>query len=143
MSKIARTRTARGLWIAAGWVCIALGVIGAFLPVMPTTPFIILAAFCFSKGSERLYAWIVSHKTWGRMIQNWEEHRVIPVKAKVIALSMMALGGTVSFFSIPAAKPHIRIIAVSFMAAGALFVLAQKSRVTPPTDAKSRSSRAD
>ncbi len=127
--KIARTRAARLGWIGAGWISVGLGVIGVFLPVMPTAPFMILAAFCFSKGSEKLYGWITSHKAWGKGIRNWNEHRVIPTRAKILALSMMAVGGTISFLNIPDEKAYLRYISIGVMSFGAIFVLLQKSNV--------------
>ncbi|MFC0279116.1 YbaN family protein [Falsigemmobacter intermedius] len=80
----------RSLWIALGGLFFALGVIGAVLPLLPTTPFMLLAAGCFAKGSPRLHAWLLSHKTFGPLISNWRAHGAIPRRAKVIAVAMMA-----------------------------------------------------
>lgn len=93
------------LWISAGWLFVALGVIGAFLPLLPTTPFLILAAFCFSKGSERLHRWLLERPKIGPMIQDWERSGVIRPKAKRAATVAIALsfGLTLSLVELPEA----------------------------------------
>ncbi len=75
--------------IAFGWLCVCLGVIGAFLPVMPTTIFLILALWAFSKSSARFHHWLYSHPRLGRRLRDWHAHRVIPIPVKCLALSMM------------------------------------------------------
>lgn len=77
--------------MAFGWLNVGLGVIGAFLPVMPTTIFLILALWAFSKSSARFHGWLYRHPWLGRPLRNWQEHRVIPIPAKCLALSMMFL----------------------------------------------------
>lgn len=76
----------------------ALGFIGAFLPIMPTVPFLLLAAFCFEKGSPRLHKWIMEHKTFGPPLMNWREHRVIRPRAKIMAVSGITLSLTYMIF---------------------------------------------
>ena len=78
-------RTKKVLLISAGYLSLLCGVIGAFLPIIPTTPFLILAAFFFSKGSTRMHQWLLSLPRFGPMIREWEEHGVIRVKAKVLS----------------------------------------------------------
>lgn len=84
-----RSRVVRGLWIACGWLALALAVVGAFLPVIPTTPLVLVAAWCFSKGSERLHTWLVEDRRFGPMVRDWERHRVIRTRAKVLATAMI------------------------------------------------------
>lgn len=75
----------RVFYIAAGWVALGLGVLGAFLPLLPTTPLVLLAGFCFSRGSKRLHNWLREQSWLGPRLIEWEEHRVIRRKAKVAA----------------------------------------------------------
>lgn len=70
-------------YIIFGFISLALGIIGIFLPIMPTTPFILLSAFCFSRGSEKIYNWFISNKYFGRIVKDWEENRVIKLKVKI------------------------------------------------------------
>lgn len=95
--------TGKAALIVAGWVCLALGLIGAFLPILPTTPFVILAAFLFSKGSTRLHRWLVSRPYLGPMIVDWEAHGVIRLRAKVLATIVIVLlfGYTLGFVPVP------------------------------------------
>jgi len=75
--------------MASGWACMILGFIGIFLPLLPTTPFILLSAYCFSKSSPRLYRWLINQPRLGPMIQNWEQHGSISQNAKVTATALM------------------------------------------------------
>lgn len=79
----------RHLLLALGWICVGLGVVGMFLPVMPTTVFLLIAAWAFSKSSLRFHRWLYEHPRLGRTIRAWHAHRVIPVRAKALAVSMM------------------------------------------------------
>lgn len=84
-------RIVRILWIVSGWLSFAIGVIGIFLPVLPTTPFMIVAAYCFSHGSERCHRWLLSRPRIGPAIKDWEEARVIRKRAKVLATCLLAV----------------------------------------------------
>jgi uncharacterized membrane protein YbaN (DUF454 family) len=80
------------LLITLGWFFVIVGVIGAFLPILPTTPFLILAAICFSKGSPRLHKWLIDHPWLGAPIRDWETNRVIRRRNKILATTMIAAG---------------------------------------------------
>lgn len=82
----------RGIYFVLGLVCVALGFIGAFLPVLPTTPFLILAAACFARSSPRLEGWLLSHPRFGPLLRAWRERGAIPRKAKLMALAGMCIG---------------------------------------------------
>lgn len=79
------------LYIATGWLCLGLGVVGIFLPLLPTTPFVLLAAFCFSRGSTTLHEWLLAQKTFGPMIRDWHQHGIIRLRVKWISAIMILL----------------------------------------------------
>lgn len=120
----------RLLYLALGCFFFALGTIGVFLPVLPTTPFMILALWAFSKGSARLHSWLYNHPKYGKSLQDWDKHRVIPLKAKITALSMMSLSAIylIFFSNVP---PYGLIGALCIMAFGAIYVLTKPSEKKP------------
>ena len=89
--------------IAIGWISLALGFVGIFLPLLPTTPFVLLSAYCFSKSSKRLHHWLVHQPTMGPLIQNWEQYGSISRKAKVMATVLMVslFSFSLSYLSLP------------------------------------------
>lgn len=76
--------------MAFGWLNVGLGIAGMLLPVMPTTIFLILALWAFSKSSVRFHDWLYSHPRLGRSLRDWHRHRVIPLPAKCLAVAMMS-----------------------------------------------------
>jgi len=81
----------RILYLGLGWLCVALGVIGIILPLLPTTPFLLLALWAFARSSPALGHWLRTHQSFGSYIQDWDEHRIVPVKAKLAAVTMMSV----------------------------------------------------
>jgi len=77
------------IFVTLGWISLGLGVIGIPLPILPTVPFVILAAFFFSKGSKKLHLWLLSQPYLGKMVQDWEESGVIRPRAKVVSTTMI------------------------------------------------------
>ena len=75
----------------AGVLAVALGILGIFLPLLPTTPFLLLASACFARGSKRLHRWLLSHRVFGEYLRNFEEGRGIPRKAKIVATVLLWL----------------------------------------------------
>lgn len=86
-AQLASSRGARTALLVAGHVLIALGVIGAFVPVMPTTVFLILAASCYARASTRFYNRLLDHATFGPLVRDWREHRAMSVRAKAAAIA--------------------------------------------------------
>jgi uncharacterized membrane protein YbaN (DUF454 family) len=84
-------RMVKGLWIAGGSLSVALGVIGIFFPVLPTTPFLLLAAFCYARSSERFYHWLLNNRWFGAYIRNYREGRGIPLTEKILAICSLWL----------------------------------------------------
>lgn len=98
-----RPRWQRVLWASAGAAALGAGIIGAFLPLLPTTPLVLLAAFCFSRSSARLERWLLEHRHFGPMIEDWRARRAIPRRAKRLAWAMMAIGSAWAAWVLPAA----------------------------------------
>ncbi len=92
----------RLLWLAAGALALVTGVIGLMLPLLPTTPFVLAAAFCFARGCSRCEARLLGHPHFGPMVRNWRERRVIPLRAKQLAWTMMALASAWAWWTLPA-----------------------------------------
>lgn len=88
-------------WLLGGGLSLLLGVIGIFLPLLPTTPFVLLAAFCFARGSVRYEAWLVAHPRFGPMIRQWRTSRAVPLRAKQAAWTMMAISSIISALIMP------------------------------------------
>lgn len=120
--------TARFVYLGLGWFFFGIGILGAFLPVLPTTPFMILALWAFSKSSRRLRAWLYNHRIFGPPLQKWQQHRVIPTGAKMASIGAMGVSlGYMTFFS-GLAWPWVAGTAV-LMAVGAAYILTKPSRV--------------
>ncbi|MCF8058856.1 MAG: YbaN family protein [Bacteriovoracaceae bacterium] len=81
----------RIIFLILGWLSLVLGIIGIFLPILPTTPFALLAAYFFSKSSKKLHLWLLKQKHLGPIISNWENHGVIRLRAKILATVTMVL----------------------------------------------------
>ncbi len=77
------------LLIAAGTVCVSLGIIGIFLPVLPTTPFLLLAAACYAASSDKFYRWLIGNRWFGSYIRNYREGKGISIKVKVISVASL------------------------------------------------------
>jgi len=94
-SPIPTSRVLNCTWMRVGLFSLGicstgLGIIGVFLPVMPSTVFFLIALWAFSKSSLRMHHWLFSHPTFGRHVRDWHSHRVIPTRAKILAVSMMS-----------------------------------------------------
>lgn len=77
-------------FLILGSLALALGVIGIFLPLLPTTPFVLLAAACYARGSRRFHQWLLVNRTFGPIIAEWERHRSIPYRTKITAIVLMS-----------------------------------------------------
>ena len=83
-------KSTRHFMLALGLVCTALGIAGLILPLLPGTLFLLIAAWAFSRSSERLHQWLYHHPRFGRTIREWYLYRAIPPRAKVLAITMMS-----------------------------------------------------
>lgn len=124
---MARWSPARAAYLSVGLACVALGAAGAFLPVLPTTPFMIVALAAFAKSSPRLEAWLYHHRVFGPPLRRWTEYRVIPPMAKAAAVGGMAASLAIMVWV--AAAPTWSVVAAgALMAVGAAYVLSKPSR---------------
>lgn len=88
-SKKRKTRVVRVFLLVAGTLSLALGTIGLVLPILPTTPFLLLAAACYMRSSERLHKWLLGNKWFGEYIRNYQEGKGIPLKTKIAAVTVL------------------------------------------------------
>lgn len=88
----------KGIYFIVGSISLVAGIVGVFLPVVPTTPFVLLSAWCFFRSSEKLYEWVVSNETFGPTIENYQEGRGITQKTRIKAIVMMWLTITASVY---------------------------------------------
>ena len=118
----------RWMLIAVAYVFLVLGIIGAFLPVLPTTPFLIVSAYFFSKSSPRLHLWLTSMPYFGSAIIEWERHRVIRPKAKLMAISLIILMFSYSLF-FTELKAELKAILSVLGIAVVAFLATRKSKI--------------
>ncbi|MCX7673473.1 MAG: YbaN family protein [Thiobacillaceae bacterium] len=88
--------TLRLILAALGTLFLGLGLAGVFLPLLPTTPFLLLAAACYARSSRRIHRWLLAHPSFGPIIRQWQATRTMPRRAKRVALVLIALSFTVS-----------------------------------------------
>ena len=125
MRRIPRTSRSlalrKALLIGVGGLALGLGLLGVVLPGLPTTPFVLLAAACFAKASPRLHRRIVGNPLLGPMVRDWEAHRTLPVKIKLIAIGSMTLMVGLSVWHF-AGRPGLQAALVVLGVIGAVVV---------------------
>ena len=118
------------LLFVLGWCFFGLGLVGVLVPGLPTTPFMLLALWAFSRSSERFHDWLYSHPVFGPPLQDWEKHRVISLPGKVFAL--LAMVGALAYMVFWArVSPWVTALTFLLMAYGAFFILRKPSRPSP------------
>ncbi|MEN8802570.1 MAG: YbaN family protein [Thiogranum sp.] len=116
------------MYFLLGWSFFGLGAVGAVVPGLPTTPFMLLALWAFSKSSRRFHDWLYAHKFFGPPLAQWQKHRVIPAKAKFLAIVTMIASFTyLALFT--GMNPLGKVAVALVMLSGAVFILNQSSRV--------------
>lgn len=121
-------RWQRWIWLVCGWVCMATGIVGLVLPLLPTTPFVLLAAYCFSRGSARYEHWLLTHPRFGPLVRDWRANHTVPLRAKQLATGMMALSAIASWWVLPL---HIRWIPGACCVAVAVWLWRLPTQKTP------------
>ncbi|MBF6623732.1 MAG: YbaN family protein [Pseudomonas stutzeri] len=123
-----RNPLVRYLLLAVGWLSVALGFIGIFVPVLPTTPFLLLAAACFVRSSQRFYNWLVMHPRLGPWFRDYLDGNGIPLKGKVYAIGTMWLSIGISCWLVPLVWARIGMLISATLVT--LYIL--RLRTLPP-----------
>lgn len=126
-----RERARRLLLFGLGWAFVALGVLGVFLPVLPTTPFLLVALWAFARSSERFHRWLFEHRLLGPPLQRWVAHRVIPWRTKAVALTAMT-ASMIWIIGFTAAPWYAVAAMGAVIGYGAWFILTKPS--SPPKE---------
>ena len=120
------------IFLLLGFFFLGIGVLGIVLPVLPTTPFVLLAAACFARSSEKWHRWLLANPTFGPMVRNWEENRCISCRVKTIAIvSMLGVGGFSVFIAVESSTA--KVIGAGLILLGVLTVSLLKTcrQMTP------------
>ncbi|TNF35236.1 MAG: DUF454 domain-containing protein [Gammaproteobacteria bacterium] len=117
----------RHTWFIFAWLFFGLGAVGTIVPGLPTVPFMLLALWSFSKSSQRFHDWLYSHKVFGPPLQQWHQHKVIPLRAKIFSITSMILsmGYMIFYTEMP---PWLLIVTGLVMVYGAWFILRHPSK---------------
>ncbi|MCK4757921.1 MAG: YbaN family protein [Thermoplasmata archaeon] len=121
-----RGKLARAFWVTSGTIALALGIIGIVIPGFPTVPFILLAAACYCRGSKKMYNWLLNHKWFGGYIKDWEEHRGVRRRAKIISIFMLWLMIGISAL-VFIKQPHLQILLFAIAVCVTIFLLSLKT----------------
>lgn len=122
-----RNRLLRLIWLSAGCLSLVLGIIGIALPLLPTTPFLLLAAYCFARGSTTLHQWLVNHPRLGPPIRDWETYRAISKRGKQLAMVGIVAVFVISILA--GVATYVIVIQAVVLSAVSLFIL---TRPYPP-----------
>lgn len=103
----------RAMLLSIGWLCVVLGVLGVFLPLLPTTPFLLLASACFMRGSPRLSRWLYQHPHFGPILKNWHENRAVSKTVKRRANITIVLSFALSVYLVPLLWHKVMLIVMA------------------------------
>ena len=106
----------------AGLLMTALGIVGAFLPLLPTTPFLLVAVWCFSRSSPRLEHWLLNHRTLGPPLTNWQREGAIAGRAKIVAVSLIVVSYGIFYYRMQPSLLLAGTVAL-ILSGSALFIL--------------------
>jgi uncharacterized membrane protein YbaN (DUF454 family) len=123
----------RPVYFFLGWCFFGLGAVGAVVPGLPTVPLMLIALWAFSRSSERFHDWLYGHSLFGPPLQQWRSHRVIPPRAKLLAMVTMTISLAYMLF-FTTMSDWMKALVVFFMLAAAIYILSQKSR--PPEESR-------
>ena len=113
--------------ISLGWLCVGLGFVGVFVPGIPTTIFLIIALWAFTKSSEKLRHWLLNHKRFGPILHNWQEHKVVPRRAKILMVVLMSLAVVLFYYSLQ--NLYLTIGLIIILVSVAIYVISLPSKI--------------
>ena len=116
----------RIILISLGWLCVGLGFVGVFVPGIPTTIFLIIALWAFTKSSEKLRHWLLNHKRFGPILNNWQEHKVVPRRAKILMVILMSLAVVLFYYSLQ--NLYLTIGLIIILVSVAIYVISLPSK---------------
>ena len=117
----------RIILISLGWFCVGLGFIGIFVPGIPTTIFLIIALWAFTKSSKKLRNWLLNHKRFGPILNNWQQHKVVPRRAKILMVVLMSLASILFYYSLQ--NLYLTIGLVIILVLVAIYVISLPSKI--------------
>ena len=117
----------RTILISLGLLCVGLGFVGVFVPGIPTTIFLIIALWAFTKSSEKLRHWLLNHKRFGPILNNWQEHKVVPRRAKILMVVLMSLAVILFYYSSQSLILTIGLIII--LVSVAIYVISLPSKI--------------
>ena len=117
----------RTILISLGWLCVGLGFVGVFVPGIPTTIFLIIALWAFTKSSKKLRNWLLNHKRFGPILNNWQQHKVVPRRAKILMVVLMSLASILFYYSLQ--NLYLTIGLVIILVLVAIYVISLPSKI--------------
>ena len=112
----------RYFYLGAGWLCVTLGFIGVWVPLMPTTIFLIIACWAFAKSSPELWGWLIGHPRFGASLSNWYDYGAVSVRAKASAVALMAASFIIIWVSAGLGTAGLAAVGLTFIACAAFVV---------------------
>ena len=116
----------RIILLALGWICVSLGFIGIFVPGLPTTIFLIIALWAFTKSSKKLRFWLLNHKRFGPILRNWQEHKLVPLRAKILMVILQILVVIMVHYTFNNLFATVALMVVLILVAGYVISLPSK-----------------
>ena len=117
----------RTILISLGWLCVGLGFVGVFVPGIPTTIFLIIALWAFTKSSKKLRHWLLNHKRFGPILNNWQQHKVVPRRAKILMVVLMSLASILFYYSLQ--NLYLTIGLIIILVFVAIYVISLPSKI--------------
>ena len=115
--------------VILGSFCLGLAILGVFLPILPTTPFLLLSAALYARSSQKLYNWLLNHKIFGEYIRNFREDKSIPLNIKILSISTMWLVMLYSIFYVVNEKWYLQLLLAGIAVGVSIYILSFRTKV--------------